>query len=192
MPNAINGTLKDVSGNALNPSSVGEQIALTAQNGVTQTDVQKEFEALHAKVDGIEGNADAMQYKGVINADGELPATYEPGWTWKVGTEGVYKGHACQTGDLLIANTSRAGAENADSDFDVVQGNVDRPVSGPDSSASENIVLFDGEDGMKIKDSGIAASDMKDAVKKSFAVIEHGAPIPSGELRADALVFEKI
>ena len=68
----------------LHPATVGVQVALTAQNGVTQTDVQKELEAIHGKMDGLLREADAMQYKGVVNADGELPTTYEPGWMWKV------------------------------------------------------------------------------------------------------------
>ena len=148
----------------LYPGTVGAQVALTAQNGVTQTDAQKELEAIHTKIDGLLTNADAMQYKGVINADGDLPATYEPGWTWKVGTEGTYKGRVCQSGDLIIANTSRAGSGNADGDFDIVQGNVDRPVSGPDTSTTDHIALFDGTDGMKLKDGGITLDELKQSV----------------------------
>lgn len=34
------------------PESIGSQIKLTAQNGVTQTDAQKELEAIHTNIDG--------------------------------------------------------------------------------------------------------------------------------------------
>ena len=149
----------------LHPATVGVQVALTAQNGVTQTDVQKELEAIHGKMDGLLSEADAMQYKGVVNADGDLPTTYEPGWMWKVGTAGTYKGQTCEAGDLIISNVSRADADNADTDFDIVQGNVPRPVSGPASATDGNLVTFDQATGMLVKDSGIS----KDSVNAAIA-----------------------
>ena len=149
----------------LMPESVGDQIKLTTQNGVTQTDVQAELEALHTKVNGLLVSADALQYKGTVNSDGELPTTYEPGWVWKVGTAGTYKGQACEAGDLLISNVSRAGSGNDNSDFDVVQGNVPRPVSGPASATDGNLVSFDQTTGMLVKDSGIS----KDSVNAAIA-----------------------
>ena len=148
----------------LHPATVGVQVALTAQNGVTQTDVQKELEAIHGKMDGLLSEADAMQYKGVVNADGELPTTYEPGWMWKVGTAGTYKGQTCEAGDLIISNVSRADADNAYTDFDIVQGNVPRPVSGPETATAEHLAVFDGEDGMKIKDSGVTVDELRASV----------------------------
>jgi len=33
-----------------------------------------------------------MIYKGVINANSDLPATHYQGWTYKVGTAGEYAG----------------------------------------------------------------------------------------------------
>ena len=149
----------------LMPESSGDQIKLTTQNGVTQTDVQKELEAIHGKMDGLLSEADAMQYKGVVNADGDLPTTYEPGWMWKVGTAGTYKGQTCEAGDLIISNVSRADADNADTDFDIVQGNVPRPVSGPASATDGNLVTFDQATGMLVKDSGIS----KDSVNAAIA-----------------------
>lgn len=164
MAEIFNVTMKDKDGNTLNPSSIGAQIALTARNGVTQEDVQKELEAIHGKMDGLLSEADAMQYKGVVNADGDIPATYEPGWMWKVGTAGTYKGQTCEAGDLIISNVSRADADNADTDFDIVQGNVPRPVSGPETATAEHLAVFDGEDGMKIKDSGVTVDELRASV----------------------------
>lgn len=154
----------------LMPESVGDQIKLTAQNGVTQADVQAELEALHTKVNGLLVSADALQYKGTVNSDGELPTTYEPGWVWKVGTAGTYKGQACEAGDLLISNVSRAGSGNDNSDFDVVQGNVPRPVSGPASATDGNLVTFDQDTGMLVKDSGIGMESVNAAIAFSGKV----------------------
>ena len=163
----------------LHPATVGVQVALTAQNGVTQTDVQKELEAIHGKMDGLLSEADAMQYKGVVNADGELPTTYEPGWMWKVGTAGTYKGQTCEAGDLIISNVSRADADNADTDFDIVQGNVPRPVSGPETATAEHLAVFDGEDGMKIKDSGVTVDELRASVAAAALEWTHyGATLP--------------
>ena len=159
------------------PESSGDQIKLTTQNGVTQADVQAELEALHTKVNGLLVSADALQYKGTVNSDGELPTTYEPGWMWKVGTAGTYKGQTCEAGDLIIANVSRAGSGNDNGDFDVVQGNVPRPVSGPASATDGNLVTFDQTTGMLVKDSGIS----KDSVN---AAIAFSGKVPSKVVEA--------
>ena len=151
----------------LHPSTTGEQVALTVQNGIENDSLQAELEAIRAKMGGLLAEADAMQYKGVINADGDLPTTYEPGWLWKVGTAGTYKGKTCEAGDMLVANVSRAGTDNADTDFDVIQGNVERPVSGPESATADHIAVFDGTDGMKLKDSGVTVTDLGAAVEAS-------------------------
>lgn len=191
MAEIYNVTMKDAKGNTLNPASVGTQIALTAQNGVEKANVQEELEALHTKVDGLLVNADALQFKGMVNSDTDIPTTYKSGWVWKVGTPGTYKGKVCEAGDLILANTDRDGTGNTDNDFDVFQGNVDRPVSGPDTATNEHLPIFDGTDGMKLKDSAISLAAVQEGLKKAFVVIDHGAAIPTDELRADAIVFEK-
>ena len=191
MSQILNVTMRNAQGNVLNPSSIGTQIALTAQGGVTKGNVQEELEAVHARMDELLTEADALQYKGVVNADGDIPTTYSKGWMWKVGTAGTYKGKVCEPGDILIANIDRDGTGNTDADVDVLQGNVDRPVSGPETSVVDSLPAFDSANGMAIKDSGIAINDVKEGIKKAFVVIENGAPIPTDELRADAIVFEK-
>jgi hypothetical protein len=54
-----------------------------------------------------------MIYKGVVNANGDLPATHYQGWTYKVGTAGIYAGIACEIGDMIICNTDGTSANNA-------------------------------------------------------------------------------
>ena len=191
MSQTFNVTMRNAQGDILNPSSIGTQIALTAQNGVEKANVQLELEAIHTKLDGLLANADALQFKGIVNADGDIPTSYEPGWVWKVGTAGTYKGKTCEAGDLIFVNTKRDGTGNTDADFDVYQGNVDRPVSGPDAAVDEHLPAFDGTDGMTLKDSGVSLADVKTSLRKASVVIENGAPIPTDELRPDAIVFEK-
>lgn len=152
------------------PESIGSQIKLTAQNGVTQTDAQKELEAIHTKIDGLLASADAMQFKGVVNADSELPTTYEPGWTWKVASAGSYKGQQCEIGDMIVATVSRAGASNENSDFAVIQANIDGAVTGPASSTGDNLAAFDGATGKVVKDTGISSASVQAAIDFSGKV----------------------
>ena len=151
----------------LHPSTTGEQVALTVQNGIENDSLQAELEAIRAKMGGLLAEADAMQYKGVINADGDLPTTYEPGWLWKVGTAGTYKGKTCEAGDMLVANTGRAGTDNADTDFDVIQGNAERPVSGPESATADNVAVFGNAEGTSLDDGGVTVAELEEMIGAS-------------------------
>lgn len=99
---------------------------------------------------------DAMIYKGVVNANSDLPATHYQGWTYKVGTAGTYAGIACEIGDMIICNTDGTSANNAH--WNVIQTNIDGAVIGPSSSTDGNIVLFDGNTGRIIKNSSYSPS----------------------------------
>lgn len=151
----------------IHPESIGSQIKLAARNGVAQADVQAELEALHAKIDGLLSSADAMQFKGVVNADTDLPTTYEPGWTWKVASPGLYKGNTCEVGDMLIAVVARDGSGNEHADFAVIQTNIDGAVTGPDSATGDNLAVFDGTTGKVIKDAALPLADVQNAVDES-------------------------
>lgn len=143
----------------------GEQVKLKKQSGVTQDDVQKELEAIHTAITGIPASLDAMVYKGKVNSDGEIPATYSVGWAWRVATEGTYKGTKCEVGDLIVANTAREGSGSVNSDFDFYQGNLDGVVIGPASATGDNIALFDGATGKLLKDSGVTLGDLQQATE---------------------------
>ena len=163
----------------INPESIGAQVKLTAQNGVTQADAQAELEAVHAKIDGLLTSADAMQFKGVVNAEGDLPTTYEPGWTWKVASSGSYKGNACEVGDMIVAVVSRAGTGNENSDFSVIQSNIDGAVTGPASAVGDDLAAFDGATGKVVKDSGLKTADVLAAVEKGKKVwVKTAASVP--------------
>ena len=53
-----------------------------------------------------------------------MKTAYKPGWYWFVRTAGEYAGQQCESGDMIIANTAK-GASVSDTDFDVIQSNVD-------------------------------------------------------------------
>ena len=151
----------------LHPSTTGAHVALTVRNGIENDSLQAELEAVRAKMGGLLTEVSAMQYKGVVHADGDLPTTYEPGWLWKVGTAGTYKGKTCEAGDMLVANTGRAGTDNADTDFDVIQGNAERPVSGPESATADNVAVFGNAEGTSLDDGGVTVSELEEMIGAS-------------------------
>ena len=67
----------------------------------------------------------AAAYQGAANSYTEIVKTaYKPGWYWFVRTAGEYAGQQCESGDMIIANKAK-GDSVSDSDFDVIQSNVD-------------------------------------------------------------------
>lgn len=160
----------------LHPETSGGQVKLTARNGVSAQDAQAELEAIHSKIDGLLLSADAMQFKGVVNADGDLPAAYEPGWTWKVGAAGTYRGAVCEVGDMIIAIVSRDAGGNEDSDFAVVQSNIDGAVTGPATAVDGNLAAFDQNTGKIVRDSGLNAAEMGKVWVKTADALPEAMP----------------
>ena len=104
---------------------------------------------------------------GVVDTDTPLPATdYEVGQTFRVAEAGTYAGVECEAGDLIIVIADYADTFK-NSDFLVVQANVDGAVTGPDASTDANIVVFDGTTGRKIKDSIVTIASVQDAIAKA-------------------------
>ena len=95
--------------------------------------------------------ADAMIFKGIVNANSDLPGSHEVGWTYRVGTKGTYAGVQCEVGDLIICITDGTSANNAH--WTVAQNNIDGAVTGPTSSTDGNFALFSGTTGKIIKNS---------------------------------------
>lgn len=104
---------------------------------------------------------------GVVDSSTPLPSTdYEVGQTFRVAEAGTYAGVECETGDLIIVIKDYEDTAS-DSDFLVVQANIDGAVTGPDASTDANIVVFDGTTGRKIKDSTVTIASVSDAVAKA-------------------------
>ena len=149
----------------LNIQTTAEQVKMKdAEQG--ESSVQQEIEALREAVKNVLAANDAMVFKGVVNQDSDIAAAdYQAGWTYKVGTAGTYKGQKCEVGDLIVCVKDHADSA-ADSDWTVVQTNIDGAVTGPESAVSENLASFDGATGRIIKDSALKTADVFDAVAK--------------------------
>lgn len=105
---------------------------------------------------------------GVVDSSTPLPSTgYEVGQTFRVAEVGTYAGVKCETGDLIIVIKDYVEGTASDSDFLVVQANVDGAVTGPNASTDANIVVFDGTTGRKIKDSSVTLASLSDAIGKA-------------------------
>jgi hypothetical protein len=141
-------------------------------------------DAVKAYVDSLLNANDAMQFKGTIGTGGTvtaLPTTHSAGWTYRVITAATYAGVVTEVGDLIIAVIDRAGTGNANSDWTVVQTNIDGAVIGPSSSTSGNISTFNGTSGKLIQDSGVSFettlttnSDTKSPTSKAVATYVTG------------------
>lgn len=104
---------------------------------------------------------------GVVSSTSPLPTTdYKVGQTFRVAEAGTYAGVSCEAGDLIIVISDFADAAK-DSDFLVVQANIDRAVTGPDASTDASIVVFDGITGRKIKDSTVTLASLQDVIAKA-------------------------
>ena len=104
---------------------------------------------------------------GVVDSSTPLPTSdYSVGQTFRVAEAGTYAGQECEVGDLIIVISDYADSQK-DSDFLVVQANVDGAVTGPDASTDANIVVFDGITGKKIKDSSVTIASVSDAIAKA-------------------------
>ncbi|MGN0076339.1 MAG: head fiber protein [Parafannyhessea sp.] len=104
------------------PALTGTPTAPTAATSTSTTQV-----ATTAFVQAVVANAvtSAMTYKGAAAAYTDITGTdYKPGWCWVVSATGTFAGQACEAGDMVVANTAKASAGAADTDFDVIQSNV--------------------------------------------------------------------
>ena len=130
----------------------------------------------------IEGNAVATQdwvnslvgqlnngVPGIVDGtDNPFPTTgYKAGQTWRVAAEGTYAGVTCEIGDLIICLKDYAEGTAGNSDFMVVQANIDGAVTGADSSVDGHIVVFNGSTGKVIKDSNVTIASLNDAIAKA-------------------------
>jgi hypothetical protein len=149
------------------PTFTGTPKAPTADSGTNTTQIATTA-FVQAEIDSKIAAADAMIYKGTIGSSGAtvtaLPTTHKTGWSYKVITAGTYAGVACEVGDIIICLTD--GTANNNSDWTVVQTNIDGAVTGPASSVANRVAVFNGTTGKVIKDSGytIAKSVPSDAV----------------------------
>lgn len=106
---------------------------------------------------------------GIVDGtDNPLPATgYKAGQMWRVAEEGTYAGVECEIGDLIICLKDYADGSAGNTDFMVVQANIDGAVTGADSAVDGHIVVFNGATGKVIKDSNVAIASLNDAIAEA-------------------------
>lgn len=106
---------------------------------------------------------------GIVDgADNLLPSTgYKAGQMWRVAAAGTYAGATCEVGDLILCLKDYAEGSAGNTDFMVIQANIDGAVTGPDAATDAHIVIFDGATGKVIKDSNVSISSLNDAIAKS-------------------------
>lgn len=147
------GSIPAWTGGTADTLSVGYTVETTlvgASTAIPRADAVKTY------VDTLISASNAMVFKGTLGTGGTitaLPTTYNAGWTYVVITAGTYAGNACEVGDMIIAIVTRAGTGNLNSDWTVVQTNVNGAVVGPASSTSGNFPVFSGTTGKLIANS---------------------------------------
>lgn len=122
--------------------------------------------AVKAYADALIGAANAMVYKGVIDAslNPNYPAS-NAGDTYRISVAGKIGGASgvnVEVGDMIIALTdgTAAGTQAAvGAQWNIVQANIDGAVVGPASAVSGNLPSYSGTTGKLIADSGFSASN---------------------------------
>lgn len=161
MAESIKVNLRDAKKNLVLPATSADQVK-TADGG----NVEAEIKALKALL------ASGVRPCGTVGAGGDmetLPAdSYKRGDMYIVKTGGTYAGQVCEPGDLILC-IKTFEEEAADTDWTVIQNNIDRAVKGPESAADGNLMAFDGTSGTVAKDSGIKLDDVSAAVAQKHS-----------------------
>lgn len=147
---------------------------------------------IKAYVDGIIAASQGIVYKGTINKVADIPTTYEVGWLYMIATAGTYVGQVCEVGDLMIAVVARQGSGTANSDWDVVQTNIDGAIT---SITGTSPITVDGTGASRtvaLSTSGVTAKAYGDTANQtpafgatfkvpSFTVDSYGRLTVAGE-----------
>ena len=148
----------------LNPATVASQVEIYAEDG-TLSNVETEIEHLRDVVAALENGG--ASFKGTLTSTNGLPTVgYKAGWQYVVAEAGTYAGKEAEVGEMFIAIRDYAsGSANAQKDWTLLQVNIVGAVTGPASSVTNRVAIFDGTTGKTIKDSGftIGASVPADA-----------------------------
>lgn len=112
---------------------------------------------IKAYVDAIIGASQGIVYKGVINKPTDIPTTYGVGWLYMIGTEGTYVGQKCEVGDLMIAVVERSGSGNLNSDWDVIQTNIDGAITSISGTAPISVSGTGASRTVEMNTSGVTA-----------------------------------
>jgi hypothetical protein len=155
------------------PALTGTPTAPTAATGTKTTQIATTAFVDAAINSGIAGLSGALVFKGTVDAADDLPNTHTTGWTYVVSTAGTYVGQVCEIGDMIICVSDGTTAKN--SDWNVVQTNINGAVTGPASSTDSYLAVFNGSTGKVIKQ-GIAQS----AIVQTSRTVTAGTGLTGG------------
>lgn len=124
--------------------------------------------AVKTYVDGIIAAANAMVYKGVIDAstNPNYPAA-NAGDVYVIsvaGCIGGVSGAEVESGDMIICKTDSTATGNqatVGAEWNIVDKNNTGVVTGPASAVDDNLALFSGVTGKVVKDSGVKVADIQ-------------------------------
>lgn len=121
--------------------------------------------AVKAYIDGRLAAADAVLYKGTIDASANpnYPAA-DAGHLYRISVAGKIGGASgvnVEVGDTILCLTDSTASGNqatVGANWDIIQTNIDGAVVGPASATSANLPAFSGTTGKILSDSGVAPS----------------------------------
>jgi len=125
--------------------------------------------ALKSYVEGLFAQLEETSIPGIVDSGNPLPsADYKAGASYRVAEAGTYAGVVCEAGDLILVVKDYNADSASDSDFLVIQANIDGAVSSKsETSTIGEIVVFDSVTGKVIKGSGIQIASLEDAIAKA-------------------------
>lgn len=123
--------------------------------------------ALKSYVEGLFANLVSAE-PGIVDSTHALPANYKAGQHFRVAEAGTYAGVKCEIGDLILVVKNYNAETASDSDFMVLQANVDGAVtSASETTTVGEIVVFDSVTGKVIKGAGVQIASLNDAIAKA-------------------------
>lgn len=147
---------------------------------------------IKAYVDGIVAASQGIVYKGVINSADDIPTTYNVGDLYMIATAGTYVGQVCEVGDLMIAVVGRKGTGNENSDWDVIQTNIEGAITEITGDTPINVTGTGTSREIALADSGVTTGGYGDTTAQtpafgatfkvpSFTVDQYGRLTAAGE-----------
>lgn len=143
-----------------NAALTGTPTAPTASGGTNTTQIATTAFVINEIGSKISA-AQALRFKGTIGTDGdvtELPANHTVGDTYVVKAAGNFAGEGCEAGDMIIC--VKSGTTAANTDWSVIQRNLDGAVTGKSLTAN-TVILGNGGSTVKALANGTAGYVLK-------------------------------
>lgn len=162
------------------PTFIGVPQAPTASKGNNSKQIATTEFVLSEIQDKIQA-AVALRFKGTLGTNGtvsKLPVSHSTGDVYLAISGAPNIGEEIlEPGDLVIC--IKDGSSENNSDWTVVQTNIDGAVVGPSNCINENIPIFNGSTGKLIKDSGLSLSNL---AKTHIAILAGKGLVGGGDL----------